>query len=521
MGIRVQRAQDSDSDDSACLCGLKLRKTNSGIRKARNGAPKSSTRVLWHQRASRISRVSTTELSKPLAQVAALARFVAAAVRYGKSDHTRDSVHKVVPVIPSRFTDKEVTNTVLGQIYRDIDDAWLSGIAHKTLGAVHHVIDQAALWFQERSCQARKPITIEPPLKVNSKSLQSKTLSFKDELCSRYATVASTHGWMMLSMLAYSKSFGQACRDFEETPWAQLMQSISQNYVSLELYFKVRGLDWITPLRQLEQCFSSDVVASYICRQASRALPTTTLEKPHSYVVPSEAGNLHRPNYRGMLQLDISSNKYDAQIFKQDPSLCSPYADICYSCSRPWCDCEPTTSEKVARPLVELVHCSAQKGIGVRSLQRVEKGTVLDEYVGELKYANTVEDPTYALELAHPSADRIQMDNPVLIDASVHGNWTRYINASCNPSLKFVPAIIDKRYRMMVLATRDIDIFEELTVDYGDGYWLESDTRMCECNEPDCRYADMDSKERIRDALRGQTDCMDVDEDDEEMNEAE
>ncbi|KAI4288754.1 MAG: hypothetical protein L6R35_001977, partial [Caloplaca aegaea] len=284
--------------------------------------------------------------------------------------------------------------------------------------------DQAALWFQESNSQNRKSVAIEPPLKV-TKGLQSRTVSFKDEVCSRYAIVASTHGWMMLSMLAYSKSFRQACRDFEETPWGQLMQSISQNYLSLELCFKVRGLDWITPLRQLEKCFSSDVVASYIYRQAPRALPTATLEKPHSYVVPSEAGNLQRPNYRGMLQLDISSNKYDAQIFKQDPSLCSPYADICYSCNRPSCDCEPSTSENFARPLVELIHCSAQKGIGVRSLQRVEKGIVLDEYVGELKHANTVEDPTYALELAHPSADRIHMDNPILIDASVHGNWTR------------------------------------------------------------------------------------------------
>ncbi|KAI4288755.1 MAG: hypothetical protein L6R35_001978 [Caloplaca aegaea] len=144
--------KDSDSDDSMCLCGLKPRKTNSGIRKARNGAPKSSTRVLWHQHASRISRVSTTELSKPLAQVAALARFVAAAVRYGKSDHTRDSVHKVVPVVPSPLTDKGVTNTVLGQIYRDIDDAWLSGIAHKTLGTVHQVIGEPTLLIDPRMC---------------------------------------------------------------------------------------------------------------------------------------------------------------------------------------------------------------------------------------------------------------------------------------------------------------------------------------------------------------------------------
>ncbi|KAI4116570.1 MAG: hypothetical protein LQ345_003035 [Seirophora villosa] len=450
----------------------------------------------------------------------ALARFVAAAVRYGKSGHTHDSVNKVVQVTPSPATEKEVTDTALGQIYRDIDDAWLSGIAHRRLGAVLQVIDLAALWFEEENLQDRTPIASGSPSRMASKGSQLKTVSFQDEVSSRYATVASAHGWMMLSMLAYSKSFRQACRDLDETPWAQLMQSISQNYVSLELCFKVRGLDWITPLRRLEKCFSADLVASYINHQAPRALPASMLEKPHSYVVPNEDGNLLRPSYRGVLHLNISSSTYDAQVFKQDPSLRSPYSCICYSCGQPSCDCDTSTSEKVARPLVELIHCSAQKGIGVRSLQRVEEGAVLDEYVGELKHANSVEDPTYALELAYPWADRMQMDNPILIDSSVRGNWTRYINASCSPSLKFVPAVIGKRYRMMVVANRDIDVFEELTIDYGDGYWLQSDTRMCKCNEPDCRYADMDSKQRIRETICGQTDCMDLDEDDEEMKEA-
>ncbi|KAL9058401.1 MAG: hypothetical protein Q9206_001947 [Seirophora lacunosa] len=502
MGVWVLCAKDSDSDDSTCLYGLRPRKWKSGIRKARYGSPKPT---FWQQRASRNPRVSITDLSKPLTRVAALARFVAAAVRYGKSGHTHDSVNEVVRVTSSPATEKEVTNTALGQIYRDIDDAWLSGKAHKRLGAVLQVIDLAALWFQEDNLQDRTPIASGSPSKMASKGSQLKTVSFKDEVSSRYATVASAHGWMMLSMLAYSKSFRQACRDFDETPWAQLMQSISQNYVSLELCFKVRGLDWITPLHRLEKCFSSDLVASYINHQAPRALPATTLEKPHSYVVPNEDGNLLRPSYRGVLHLNISSSTYDAQVFKQDPSLRSPYSCICYSCGQPSCDCDTSTSEKVARPLVELIHCSAQKGIGVRSLQRVEEGDVLDEYVGELKHANSVEDATYALELAYPWPDRMQMDNPILIDSSVRGNWTRYINASCSPSLKFVPAVIGKKYRMMVVANRDIDVFEELTIDYGDGYWLQSDTRI---------------KDRIRETICGQTDCMDLDEDDEEMKEA-
>lgn len=148
MGVWVLCAKDSDSDDSTCLYGLRPRKWKSGIRKARYGSPKPT---FWQQRASRNPRVSITDLSKPLTRVAALARFVAAAVRYGKSGHTHDSVNEVVRVTSSPATEKEVTNTALGQIYRDIDDAWLSGKAHKRLGAVLQVIGESIFLIDPRT----------------------------------------------------------------------------------------------------------------------------------------------------------------------------------------------------------------------------------------------------------------------------------------------------------------------------------------------------------------------------------
>lgn len=289
------------------------------------------------------------------------------------------------------------------------------------------------------------------------------------------------------------------------------MQTISQQYVSLELFFKVRGLDWATPLHQLKTCFSPDLVASYFVNQRPRELPADLVGRSHGYVVPSHDGTLHRPNYQGKLLVDNTSNTYDPQVFQQDPSLRGPNDSTCHNCSQSSCDCEPSACEKVTRPLVELVHCLGQKGIGIRSLQRINKGDAVNEYVGELNYAMTVEDPTYALELEHPLDDRMQTDNAILIDAQVFGNWTRYINASCNPSLKFVPAVVGRRRRMMIVATRDIDIFEELTISYGDGYWLESDTMMCECNEPNCRYANLESKEKIGMIAESDVESMDID----------
>lgn len=318
-------------------------------------------------------------------------------------------------------------------------------------------------------------------------------------VCKRFASVASSHGWMMLSILAHSESFRNACSNFDESMWDRLTQSIGQNHVSLELFFKVRGLDWVTPLRSIQHLISPQDLFAYMQRQEKRELPSVFLEKPHSYVVPNTDGILHRPNYQSILHLDISANVYDSKAFNEDPSLRAPNNGVCENCSRNMCDCEPSTCDNIMRPLTELIHSSAEKGIGVRTLQSIKQGVVVDEYVGELKHATSVTDQTYALKLDLPLGHRFRSDgNPVLIDSQVYGNWTRYINASCNPSLKFVPATIGGRYRVMVVATRDINTFEELTIGYGDEYWLGSDTKMCGCNEPNCRYADHVQKEKVR-----------------------
>ena len=39
---------------------------------------------------------------------------------------------------------------------------------------------------------------------------------------------------------------------------------------------------------------------------------------------------------------------------------------------------------------------------------------------------------------------------------------------------------------MMVQAKRDVGIFEELTVDYGDGYWMD---RECRCGAKRCQFS--------------------------------
>ena len=70
---------------------------------------------------------------------------------------------------------------------------------------------------------------------------------------------------------------------------------------------------------------------------------------------------------------------------------------------------------------------------------------------------------------------------------------------------------------MAVFAARDVSAFEELTIDYGDRYWLEDDARMCECSELNCRYSNEEKKEQLKIIAGKPLDLMDIDEEDETM----
>ena len=66
------------------------------------------------------------------------------------------------------------------------------------------------------------------------------------------------------------------------------------------------------------------------------------------------------------------------------------------------------------------------------------------------------------------------------------GNFTRFINHSCNPNSQY------ERFtwlglQRIVLVSRGIEAGQEITVDYGEGYWQNLD-KICRCGESCCRY---------------------------------
>ncbi|KAL8950558.1 MAG: hypothetical protein Q9222_003411 [Ikaeria aurantiellina] len=407
------------------------------------------------------------------------------------------------------FMKTEPTEVTLAQIYQDIETLASSGITQPNgpNGGTQRqypvseyackVIEIAANSFRDRGYDANI-MSSNRFFHSYNRASQKET-----ELGKRFANVTSTFGWTLLSMLGHSVRFRSACYDLDSSSWNLLMHALNQNKISLELFFKVRCLDWITPLQRNEKLIPRDVINACLQHQQGREVPAIYHHNPHSYVLPSGDGRLHRANYQGIIHQPASTNTFNHRNFPIDPSLRSRNDTTkCAACNAfNSCTCQTTNNPAIHTPLVELIQNPAtDKGVGVRTLQRIHKGTILGEYVGELTPASAVADATYARPLEVPALYD-GFTAPVVVDAKVYGNWTRYIASSASPSLRvrpsirFAPMLVGKRYRIMVLADRDVEAFEELVAlppgldngfmvveDEGEG----NDERMCDCGDGAC-----------------------------------
>lgn len=304
-------------------------------------------------------------------------------------------------------------------------------------------------------------------------------------LASRHANLALNHGFMMLSILATSAAYREAARTLDDAMWDSFGACIGTNFSSLEYFAKIRGLDWLTALKRMPQF---QQMQPYI----KQRFPDLQADHPHTYIVPTHNEPLRRPTYKGQDQVPIQSNQYSAgsfgrherpqgwastQSYPSDPTVI-PEAR-CNLCEKHKCACDPHNCDAIVKPLVEITNYG-EKGNGIRVLQPVKKGDILEEYIGEIKHTRDMDDSVYSFSL-----DLEGNTSSAYIDAQRLGNWTRFINHSCEASAKFELKVIGQRIRVMIVANKDVDMFDELTIDYGSFFWFRHKT-LCKCGSPYC-----------------------------------
>lgn len=340
-----------------------------------------------------------------------------------------------------------------------------------------------------------------------SNAVRLSNLQINPLNCKRYASIAHRHKLPLLSVLAHSAAFRNAALTLDSRAWDDFVKCAADNAASLETFAKVRGLDIVYPLKRVLDYIprggQEDRSGYRIPEYQSQALKFITysqmdpiIQNEHAYVVAEFPGRVRRPMFEGRYQVDIPHNLYSDAVFddgKQpqfwiegkpypsDITQRAPGENVCVSCNgRTRCSCDPSTSECVLHPLVEL-HEYPKKGVGVRALQHIPAGTILGEYVGVLRSTSYKGDPVYAFMMTLYDG---KFDEPVaMISSKRYGNWTRFINHSCNASTSFEEMTLGDKHRVFVCATRDIEMFEEIEINYGPDYWTN---RECRCGRSNC-----------------------------------
>ncbi|KAL2801192.1 hypothetical protein BJX66DRAFT_4370 [Aspergillus keveii] len=281
-------------------------------------------------------------------------------------------------------------------------------------------------------------------------------------------------GWKMLSICMLAEGFRRACREISHPAiWKELVKMFKDNKVSLEVFARSRNLDW------RGQLLKYTGLAIPALEKELRPARSMWQQHPH-HVVQSVENKVKRPVFENNPQINIDQclinpREWDGET--RDPTLRTKYDGRCDLCRSPEiCDCKLDPS---VGTLVELVERPGT-GTGVRTLTSFKKGDILGQFVGELLPPKFGKDPIYAL--AHVSKKDSE-DCIATVSPRYYGNWTRYLAHSCNAATEFRARTVGHRTIMTVEASRDIAAFEDITVDYGEGYWLD---KKCMCGEPNC-----------------------------------
>lgn len=284
-------------------------------------------------------------------------------------------------------------------------------------------------------------------------------------------------GWKLIAICAYSGALRRACEEADDVLWKGVVGQIDANRSSIEIFARIQNLDWRGPLLIHARHLQPDLQHEFA--------PYRKLhhEHPHHYVHTTN-GELRWPMYECHRQRHIDACAIDIRDWKGkgyrrdcdiDPTRRQEKDGVCELCFRNVeCDCR---SPVPARHLVELREYPT-RGVGVRALANFKKGDILDEFVGQIVPTYTL-DPKYAIIVDSEK----KPEDWVFISPKRLGNWTRFINHSCDASTEFKRMTIGDRVVVNVVAIRDIFIFEEITADYGEDYW---ESRECQCGTSNC-----------------------------------
>nr|XP_019961854.1 PREDICTED: histone-lysine N-methyltransferase NSD2-like isoform X1 [Paralichthys olivaceus] len=126
------------------------------------------------------------------------------------------------------------------------------------------------------------------------------------------------------------------------------------------------------------------------------------------------------------------------------------------------------------------------KGWGLVALRDIKKGEFVNEYIGELI---DEEECRARIKYAHENNITdfymLTIDKDRIIDAGPKGNYSRFMNHSCQPNCETQKWTVNGDTRVGLFAVRDIPAGTELTFNYNLDC-LGNEKTVCRCDAPNC-----------------------------------
>ncbi|XP_056397227.1 LOW QUALITY PROTEIN: histone-lysine N-methyltransferase NSD2 [Hyla sarda] len=193
---------------------------------------------------------------------------------------------------------------------------------------------------------------------------------------------------------------------------------------------------------------------------------------------------------------------YTADIAEIPKCNCKPTSDkpcgldseclnrmLMYECHPQVCPaggrCQNQSFTKRLYPETKIIKTEG-KGWGLIATRDIKKGEFVNEYIGEL-----IDEEECMARIRHAQENVIMhfymltIDKDRIIDAGPKGNYSRFMNHSCQPNCETQKWTVNGDTRVGLFATRDIPAGEELTFNYNLDC-LGNEKTVCRCGAPNC-----------------------------------
>lgn len=126
------------------------------------------------------------------------------------------------------------------------------------------------------------------------------------------------------------------------------------------------------------------------------------------------------------------------------------------------------------------------KGHGIVADELIAAQDLVIEYCGRVKTVSQFRKDTLRYHKEGKGQYTMQLPNGHVVDATVEGNWGRFLNHSCSPNCIAQVWQCGGEYRVGIFAKEDIPAGQELCYDYRFEWFEGSEPARCLCGSANC-----------------------------------